>query len=49
MCPLSEEVGVEFEKEKQAWFEEEMKIEEQIILESIFINEEKTEQVTLRS
>ena len=41
-CHLSEEVGEEFEKEKQPQFEEEMEVEEQLVLESTFINEEET-------
>ena len=45
---LSEEIDEDFEKEKQAQFEGGMEREEQFVLESSFINEEKTEQVTPR-
>ena len=36
-------IDEEFEKEKQARFEEEMEIEDQFILESTLINEEEIE------
>ena len=45
---LSEEIDEDFEKEKQAQFEVGMEREEQFVLESSFIYEEKTEQVTPR-